>query len=96
MLGVRAKKDNQKRKLITSRTQEGIPVLFIQLIGYKHYHPSDLIYSLIHISGVSFLQSIAHIRQSDGNIQTVEEHSHNVKRIAEWIGDKIGVKHIAG
>jgi len=42
------------------------------------------------------LQSIAHIRQSDGRIQTVEEHSHSVRQIAEWIGDKIGVKHIAG
>jgi CRISPR-associated helicase Cas3/CRISPR-associated endonuclease Cas3-HD len=45
---------------------------------------------------VLLLQSIAHIRQSDGKIQTVEEHSRNVQRIAEWIGDKIGVKHIAG
>ena len=42
------------------------------------------------------MRSIAHIRQSDGKIQTVEEHSLNVKRIAEWIGEKIGVKHIAG
>jgi len=42
------------------------------------------------------LRSIAHIRQSDGKIQTVEEHSLNVKQIAESIGEKIGVKHIAG
>jgi CRISPR-associated endonuclease/helicase Cas3 len=42
------------------------------------------------------MQSIAHIRQSDGKIQTVEEHSLNVMQIAEWIGDKIGIKHIAG
>jgi CRISPR-associated helicase Cas3/CRISPR-associated endonuclease Cas3-HD len=42
------------------------------------------------------LKYIAHIRQSDGKFQSVEEHSCNVKRIAEWIGDKIGVKHIAG
>lgn len=42
------------------------------------------------------MQSIAHIRQRDGKIQTVEEHSIGVQRIAEWIGEKIGVKHIAG
>ncbi|MGN7402023.1 CRISPR-associated helicase Cas3' [Cytobacillus praedii] len=39
---------------------------------------------------------IAHIRDSDGQFQTVEEHLLDVKAIAESIGEKIGVKHIAG
>lgn len=39
---------------------------------------------------------IAHIRKKDEEIQTVEEHLLEVKKIAEEIGDKIGVKHIAG
>lgn len=39
---------------------------------------------------------IAHIRESDKQIQSVEEHLIGVKTLAESIGDKIGVKHIAG
>lgn len=39
---------------------------------------------------------IAHIRESDHQIQTVEEHLLGVKHLAEVYGDKLGVKHIAG
>ncbi|WP_337104260.1 CRISPR-associated helicase Cas3' [Paenibacillus sp. YIM B09110] len=39
---------------------------------------------------------IAHIRESDGQIQSVEEHLLGVKELAESYGAKIGVKHIAG
>lgn len=42
------------------------------------------------------MQSIAHIRSSDQAIQTVEEHLLGVRTLAETIGAKIGVKHIAG
>ncbi|REK71312.1 CRISPR-associated helicase Cas3' [Paenibacillus paeoniae] len=39
---------------------------------------------------------IAHIRESDGQIQSVEEHLLGVQKLAESFGEKIGVKHIAG
>ncbi|MDU7474713.1 MAG: CRISPR-associated endonuclease Cas3'' [Paenibacillus macerans] len=39
---------------------------------------------------------IAHIRQSDGKIQTVEEHAREVKELSEQYGAKIGVAHLAG
>lgn len=39
---------------------------------------------------------IAHIRESDQQIQTVEEHLLEVKNLAEAFGDKIGVKHLTG
>lgn len=39
---------------------------------------------------------IAHIREKDKQIQPVEAHLLEVKEIAEEIGDKIGVRHIAG
>lgn len=39
---------------------------------------------------------IAHIREKDKQIQTVEAHSSEVREIAERIGNKMGVKHIAG
>ncbi|MDI3312515.1 MAG: CRISPR-associated endonuclease Cas3'', partial [Thermoanaerobacterium sp.] len=39
---------------------------------------------------------IAHIRESDQQIQTVEEHLLEVKRLAESYGEKIGVKHLTG
>ncbi|MEK3910552.1 CRISPR-associated helicase/endonuclease Cas3 [Paenibacillus sp. FSL H7-0331] len=39
---------------------------------------------------------IAHIRESDSQIQSVEEHLLGVKALAESYGEKIGVKHIAG
>jgi CRISPR-associated endonuclease/helicase Cas3 len=40
--------------------------------------------------------SIAHIRESDQCIQTVEEHLSEVMKLAESYGEKIGIKHIAG
>ena len=39
---------------------------------------------------------IAHIRETDKQIQAVEEHLLDVKELAESYGEKIGVKHIAG
>ncbi|MGG2196389.1 CRISPR-associated helicase Cas3' [Paenibacillus sp.] len=39
---------------------------------------------------------IAHIRESDKQIQSVKEHLLGVKDLAEAYGEKIGVKHIAG
>lgn len=42
------------------------------------------------------MKYIAHIREKDKQIQTVEEHLLEVKELAESFGDKIGVKHIAG
>lgn len=42
------------------------------------------------------MKSIAHIREEDDCIQTVEEHLLEVKKLAEIYGNKIGVKHMAG
>lgn len=39
---------------------------------------------------------IAHIRESDSQVQTVEEHLLRVKELAETYGEKIGIKHLAG
>ncbi len=39
---------------------------------------------------------IAHIREIDKQIQTVEEHLLGVKKLAEEYGEKMGVKHLAG
>lgn len=39
---------------------------------------------------------IAHIRQSDGKIQTVEEHLREVKELCERHGAKIGAARLAG
>lgn len=39
---------------------------------------------------------IAHIRERDGKIQTVQEHLEEVRRLSEQFGEKIGVKHLAG
>lgn len=39
---------------------------------------------------------IAHIRESDQAIQTVEEHLHDVQKLAERAGKKIGLGHVAG
>lgn len=39
---------------------------------------------------------IAHIREKDKEIQSVEKHLLDVKTLAENFGEKIGVKHIAG
>ncbi|WP_281889853.1 CRISPR-associated helicase Cas3' [Paenibacillus sp. YYML68] len=42
------------------------------------------------------MEYIAHIRERDEKIQTVEEHLIGVKKLAESYGDKLGIKHIAG
>ncbi|WP_048600973.1 CRISPR-associated helicase/endonuclease Cas3 [Rubeoparvulum massiliense] len=42
------------------------------------------------------MNSIAHIRERDNEIQTVEAHLIEVKELAESIGEKIGVKHLTG
>lgn len=42
------------------------------------------------------MESIAHIRQSDGKVQTIEEHLSGVKTLSSQFGSKIGVEHIAG
>ncbi len=39
---------------------------------------------------------IAHIRESDKTIQTVEEHLLAAKELAETYGEKLGVKHLTG
>ncbi|OLN22433.1 CRISPR-associated helicase/endonuclease Cas3 [Domibacillus antri] len=39
---------------------------------------------------------IAHIRASDGVIQTVEEHLLDVKKLAERAGEKVGLAHVSG
>ena len=39
---------------------------------------------------------IAHIRESDYQIQTVEQHLLEVKSLAESYGAKVGIKHITG
>nr|WP_295971216.1 CRISPR-associated helicase Cas3' [uncultured Bacillus sp.] len=39
---------------------------------------------------------IAHIRENEKEIQTVEQHLLDVKTLAEIYGEKIGVKHLAG
>ncbi|KOY12999.1 CRISPR-associated helicase/endonuclease Cas3 [Paenibacillus xylanivorans] len=39
---------------------------------------------------------IAHIRQQDGAIQTVQDHLIEVQQGAERVGEKIGVKYLAG
>ncbi|MED4891798.1 MULTISPECIES: CRISPR-associated helicase Cas3' [Heyndrickxia] len=42
------------------------------------------------------MEYIAHIRESDKKVQTVEEHLLAAKELAETYGEKIGVKHITG
>jgi CRISPR-associated endonuclease/helicase Cas3 len=42
------------------------------------------------------MEFIAHIRQSDNQFQTVEQHLLEVKGLAECFGDKIGIKRITG
>ncbi|PER93225.1 CRISPR-associated helicase/endonuclease Cas3 [Bacillus cereus] len=39
---------------------------------------------------------IAHIRENDSQVQTVEDHLLGVKELAETYGEKIGIKHLAG
>ncbi|RYL95851.1 CRISPR-associated helicase Cas3' [Sporolactobacillus sp. THM7-4] len=42
------------------------------------------------------MEYIAHIRECDKRIQTVEEHLLEVKKLAESYGEPIGLKHLAG
>lgn len=42
------------------------------------------------------MKYIAHVRESDSKVQTVEEHLLEVKELAESYGEKIGVKHLTG
>lgn len=42
------------------------------------------------------MEYIAHIREKDGEIQTVQEHLEAVRMLCEKHGEKIGVKHLAG
>ncbi|WP_342477070.1 CRISPR-associated helicase Cas3' [Paenibacillus sp. FSL H7-0350] len=42
------------------------------------------------------MEYIAHIRESDGQIQTVREHLLDVCTLAENFGEKLGVRYIAG
>ncbi|WP_028546197.1 CRISPR-associated helicase/endonuclease Cas3 [Paenibacillus taiwanensis] len=42
------------------------------------------------------MRSIAHIRASDKQVQTVEEHLLGVRKLAEKYGAKLGVKHVTG
>lgn len=46
--------------------------------------------------GVVEVEFIAHIRQSDQEVQTVAQHLIEVCALTETYGGKIGVKHIAG
>ncbi|WP_144463530.1 CRISPR-associated helicase Cas3' [Siminovitchia fortis] len=39
---------------------------------------------------------IGHIREKDGEIQTVQEHLEGVRRLSQEFGEKIGVKNLAG
>lgn len=42
------------------------------------------------------MESIAHIRESDKKIQTVEQHLLEVRKLAESYGNKVGIPHITG
>ncbi|TYR79211.1 CRISPR-associated helicase Cas3' [Priestia megaterium] len=42
------------------------------------------------------MKYIAHIREVDKQIQTVEEHLLEVKDLAESYGEKLGIKHLTG
>lgn len=42
------------------------------------------------------MEYIAHIRQKDGKVQTVQEHLTGVQQLCEQYGDKIGMKYLAG
>ena len=45
---------------------------------------------------VIYVYYIAHIRQQDGKIQTVQEHLEAVRTLSEEFGKKIGAKYLAG
>ncbi|MGS5019681.1 CRISPR-associated helicase Cas3' [Paenibacillus sp. JJ1683] len=42
------------------------------------------------------MEYIAHIRESNQEIQTVGEHLYETRQLAEVYGDKIGIRHITG
>ncbi|MGF7046462.1 CRISPR-associated endonuclease/helicase Cas3 [Paenibacillus sp. DS2015] len=42
------------------------------------------------------MEYIAHIRESDKQVQTVAEHLLGVKALAEAFGNKLGIRHITG
>jgi CRISPR-associated endonuclease/helicase Cas3 len=42
------------------------------------------------------MESIAHIRKEDKQIQTVEQHLLETKALAECYGEKLGIKYLAG
>lgn len=42
------------------------------------------------------MKSIAHIRESDKQVQTVEEHLLGVKQLAEKFGRKLHIEHVTG
>lgn len=42
------------------------------------------------------MEFIAHIREIDGEIQTVQAHLNEVRELSEEYGEKIGVKYLAG
>ncbi len=42
------------------------------------------------------VEYIAHVRADDGERQSVKQHLLEVRQLAEGLGEKIGVKHIAG
>jgi CRISPR-associated endonuclease/helicase Cas3 len=44
----------------------------------------------------NYMNFIAHIRENDGEIQTVQEHLDAVRILSEKFGEKIGVKYLAG
>lgn len=39
---------------------------------------------------------IAHVRERDHEIQTIQVHLQGVRRLAEQFGEKLGLKHVAG
>lgn len=44
----------------------------------------------------SIVGSIAHIREQDGRVQSVEQHLLETKELAEKYGKKLGIKHLTG
>lgn len=46
--------------------------------------------------GCDYLDFIAHIRQSDSEVQTVKDHLLEVRELAEQYGEPIGIKHLCG
>lgn len=42
------------------------------------------------------MESIAHIREKDKTVQTVEQHLHEAKALAEGYGSNVNMKHICG